>query len=864
MKKLVFTLLVLCGCGVLFGQGKIDENLLQELHQQDRTAKHKVMVVMAEEYDVVAATANWVYLTKEQRRASVMIEKQRFNKASQQEVMHLLEEAESKGKVSDLHSFWVFNGFSCETDADMIELLANRNDIAWIYSDKTRRLLPEGEEARPVEVRGNAWHVDKVNAPEVWNYNGGNGYTGQGVIVAVLDTGVNYNHLDIANSMWDGGEEFPHHGYDVINHDNDPMDDHGHGSHCAGIVAGQGTSGTQTGIAPNAKIMAVKVMSEGGEGGDQQLFDGVEFALEHGADIISCSFGDVGTGGVGVYRQVYETILQAGVVAAVAAGNDGQTQYAAPVPYNIESPGNCPPPWLHPDQKRLIEGGLTSVICVGATDTNDGHCSFSSVGPATWAEGEHIGDYNDYPYENGNANKPGLIRPDISAPGANITSLNYATNNGYIEYDGTSMATPCVAGVLALLLEADSSLTPAQLDSIIELTAVKIGNVKKNNIVGSGRIDALAAVKALFFHGPTNLSLTNDEGLVNLQWDAAPSAVNYLVFRDGLQIANTQSSTTYTDHLSYAGGYSYYVIAEFEDGSYSLPSNYVFFDIPVAIETEVINNSRVALSWNQPEALFEDFESGNLYQHMWINDANKPWEVTTSTAHSGSYCVKSTNEGMFTSSKISLAVNVPITCALSYWAHISCFPLNGGALYIDNVQYGETIKDIVPWTQYTVTLSPGNHILEWRYVNQLGEGDYDNAFYIDDVSVGNLFTVYRAKCDGSDMEQVANNLAVAEFVDYGWEALPDGWYKYGVSSDEGTTIAWTDCIQKDLTGVEETVELSNIKRITILNTLGQVVYDAPADADISAQVLKRHPSGVYLVNILTDKGVVTMKVGNIK
>lgn len=865
MKKLFFTLLVLLSGGVLFAQTKMDKALLQELSQQDRSARHKVMVTMATDYDAVAGMVNHVYLNKEQRRQQIVSERKRYCEASQQEVMLLLSEAQGRGKVSNIHSFWVFNGFSCEADADLIEALANRNDIAWIYSDKTRRFLPEGEVARPIEtVRGNAWHVDKVNAPAVWDYNNGSGYTGQGVVVAVLDTGVNYDHLDIANSMWDGGAEYPHHGYDVINHDDDPMDDHGHGSHCAGIVAGQGVAGTQTGVAPDAKVMAVKIMSAGGEGSDAELFEGVEFAVEHGADILSCSFGDLGTGGNAAYRQVYETVLQAGVVAAVAAGNDGQTQYSCPVPFNIESPGNCPPPWLHPDQKRLAEGGLTSVICIGATDANDAHAAYSSVGPATWAEGSFIGEYNDYPYENGNAAKPGLIRPDISAPGSNVTSLNYATNNGYVEYDGTSMATPCAAGVMALLLEADPALTPAQIDSLIELTATKIGNVKKNNIVGSGRINALAAINALFFHGPTNLTIANEGYDVSLQWDEAAGAVQYMVYRDGMQVGVTTTSTTYNDHLQYAGDYTYYVVGQFDDGSLSLPSNYVFLNIPLTIETEVINDNRVNLTWNLPEALYEDFESGNLYQHMWINDANRPWEVTSSTAHSGTYSVKSTNTGMFTNSKISLAVNVATTCTLSYWAHINCFPLNGGALFIDNVQYGETINNVKPWTQYSVALSPGNHILEWRYGNQLGEGEYDNAFYIDDVAVGNLFTVYRANCDGSGMETISTNLATAEFVDHGWDNLPEGNYKYGVSTDGGTNITWSECIEKDYTSVEEGFSSSTIKHITIVNTLGQVVYDAAADSDISARVLERYPNGVYVVNILTDKGVVTRKVGNIQ
>jgi len=866
MRKLFFTLaLVLC-CGVMFGQSynKIAPQLLQDIAQQDKSVKHRVMILMADTYDDALVAQKTSFMSKEQRRQFVISERKSFCEASQQELMRLLNEGSEKDLVDNLQGFWIFNGISCELDADMIFSLASRNDIAWIYGDKIRRVLPEGEVARPLSTRSNAWHVDKVNAPSVWNYNGSTGYTGQGVIVAVLDTGVNYNHIDISNSMWDGGEEYPHHGYDVANHDDDPMDDHGHGSHCAGIVAGQGAAGIQTGVAPGAQIMAVKMMTGGGEGSDEMFFEALEFALDHDADIVSCSFGDAGTGGIAAHRQAFETVLDAGVVAAVAAGNDGQTQYAMPVPFNIESPGNCPPPWIHPDQQRLVVGGRTAVVSIGATDSNDAHSEFSSVGPATWTMGDQIGDYNDYPYENGNAAMPGLIRPDVSAPGSNITSLNYATNNDYIEYDGTSMATPCAAGVMALLLEADPELTPAAIDSIIELTAVKITTATKNNIVGSGRIDALAAMNALFFHGPSNLSAVCEDETVTLQWDAAESAVAYDLYRDGLKIGNELTELSYEDHIEYGGVYTYYVTAHFDNGLTSLPSNYVFVDKPVEIETEVINDKRVELSWNLPEGVHEDFESGNFYQNMWVNDANSPWVISTDDAHESTYCAKSTNIGMFTTSKISLAVNVPTTCTLSYWARISCFPLNGGGVFIDNVQYGETIKDEVPWTKYSVAITPGNHLIEWKYANQLAEGGYDNAFFIDDITVGDLFDVYRSDCDETNVEMIGTDVSEAEFVDYDWEDLPEGRYKYGVSIDDGATIAWSDCIDKDYTGLDESEDLGSIRRVTIVNVLGQVIYDAATSTDVSVKVLERCPAGVYVVNILTDQRMVTKKVSIVK
>ena len=840
MKKAFFLLFFVCCWGMMSGQDDL----------------HRVIVVMAEQYDNVELGRKTQFMDKAQRRAFAVKDHKTFCETSQAEVMAFLQGL--KGEVDDIHPFWSFNGFACDASEGVIQLLESRRDVSVVYHDEPRRMIPENENPQPVSSKDLAWHVNKVNAPAVWNYNGSSGYTGNGVIVAVLDTGVNYNHIDIAGSLWDGGSAYPHHGYDVVNHDNDPMDDHGHGSHCAGIVAGQGNAGTQTGIAPGAKVMAIKVMDDTGYGGDEQLYEGVEFALEHGANILSCSFGDPETGGYAPYRQVAETLLAAGVVAAVAAGNSGDQQYAYPVPFNIQAPGNCPPPWFHPDQ--TLTGGHTAVVCIGATDANDGHCSFSSVGPVTWAEGDNIGNYNDYPYENGNPAATGLIRPDISAPGANIISLNYATNNGYVAYDGTSMATPCAAGVMALLLEADPTLSPAQVDSIIELTAVKIGNYKKNNITGSGRIDALAAVNALFYHAPANLTAQFDGETVVLQWEMAEEAVSYNVCRDGLRIANGLTSSLYTDHLQYGGTYTYYVTAVFPDESNSLPSNYVTVEKAVEVEAELINGKRVALSWNLAPGIYEGFESGDLFQNMWINDASNPWIIATSEPNSGTYCVQSTNTGMFSTSKISLAVNQPTPCILSYYAKISCFPLNGGGFFIDNVQQGETLKGDVPWTRYSVALPAGNHLLEWKYGNQLNEGldEYNNAFYVDDISVGNVCSVVRALCDGSGETVIASNIGANQYVDYTYESLAEGNYKYGIQLQGSDQVYWSDCIE--YAEVPEETADATIRRITIVTVLGQVLFDAYVDEDVSARVLDSQPAGVYIVTLHTDKGVTTKKV----
>ena len=135
-------------------------------------------------------------------------------------------------------------------------------------------------------------------------------------------------------------------------------------------------------------------------------------------------------------------------------------------------------------------GGLSCVICIGAVDENDTTATFTSHGPVTWQDTE----FADYPFDSINQ-EIGLIRPDVSAPGVMIWSLDYNHINDYDYRSGTSQATPCVAGIVALMLSQNPLLTPADICQILEETCVKL-TPNKSNLTGVGRVDALAAVNA--------------------------------------------------------------------------------------------------------------------------------------------------------------------------------------------------------------------------------------------------------------------------------------------------------------------------------------------------------------------------------
>ena len=480
-----------------------------------------VVILMKAQYDRVELCRKAEFIaTRAERRDYVVKELKAFTEASQYELRGLLTDLERQGLVSSVHSLWSANALYFSATESVIASLSMRNDIEYIGPITRYPLIPEVETPKAASAsREITPNITQVNADQVWAL----GYTGAGVVVAVVDSGVNYDHLDLADHLWDGGAEFPHHGYDIVNGDDDPMDDKGHGTHVAGIVCGDGTSGSQTGVAPDATLMCVKTTAADGFGGAVNIAGGMEWAVEHGCDLINLSQGMAGAGIADkeIFRRTCTAILDAGIVALVCAGNEGNAflQMAYPIPNNVRAPASCPPPYLDPDQ-MVNPGPLSCVVAVGAVNYNDAAADFTSQGPVTWQDTE----FGDYAYNPG----IGLIRPDVCAPGVNIKSLDYNTTSGYTTMDGTSQATPCVAGIVALMLQKNPELTPAQICQILEETSVKL-TPNKSNITGVGRVDALAAINAV----PAWDDIS--ENTLNVNIFPNPTQDNFTIQCDGMR-----------------------------------------------------------------------------------------------------------------------------------------------------------------------------------------------------------------------------------------------------------------------------------------------------------------------------------------
>ena len=444
-----------------------------------------VNVVLREQADPGMLANLTKGMDRETRKMAVVSALKGFSRERQDVILAYLELASANGLAEKVTPFWVLNGIHVEATPQLINDLLFMDEVWYIESSLLKGdAFPTSPTTMAAPQPDTAWGVLKINAPAVWVM----GYTGDGVVVGVIDTGVNHHHVDLLDHLWTD-PNYPNHGWDFLDDDDDPMDTSGHGTHCAGTVAGDGTAGCHTGVAPDAQIMAMRVRTVADSIAEDQMWAAMQFAVSpplspgNGADVISMSLGwrYAWDPRRAAWRTACTNVGLADVAMIIAAGNERGWD---PPPNDLRCPGDVPPPWRNPDQ---IVGGLSAVISIGATDISDAYASFSSQGPVAW----DIDPFFDYAYP------PGLLKPDVCAPGVNVKSLAYNNNNGYLDgWDGTSMATPHVAGTVALMLQKNLLLSPAEVDEILETTALDLGDPGKDNDYGAGRIQAWEAVDA--------------------------------------------------------------------------------------------------------------------------------------------------------------------------------------------------------------------------------------------------------------------------------------------------------------------------------------------------------------------------------
>ncbi len=310
------------------------------------------------------------------------------------------------------------------------------------------------------------WHLDNpayggIEAEEAWNTS-----TGSGVTVAVIDTGVayeNYTERNRRNKYYrapDLAATLFAPGYDFVNKDNHPNDDEGHGTHVTGTIAQSTNNGVGVaGVAYGARIMPIKVLNKNGSGTYADIALGVRYAADNGAKVINMSLG--GSAKASYLEEALAYAYNKGVTIVAAAGNSGNATISYPAGYDAY------------------------VISVGATRYDETLAPYSSYGASidVVAPGGDLSvDQNHDGYGDG------ILQQTFSRQ----------TNNwGYYFYNGTSMASPHVAGVAALIIANGNATTPENVRKAIEGTAKDLGTPGRDDTYGNGLVNAFAALNWL-------------------------------------------------------------------------------------------------------------------------------------------------------------------------------------------------------------------------------------------------------------------------------------------------------------------------------------------------------------------------------
>jgi hypothetical protein len=454
----------------------------------------RVVMVPAERTDVTELAKSLAGAGEKDRRDALVAALKGQSIASEAAFRKVWEEPIRRGQMSEPVTLWLSESFCARMTAETVRRLAGNPALGKMWLDDVRcesfsrpdRWAGAGVAEHGVADepgRALAWHLPRIGADQAWAL----GYSGAGVVVGHLDSGVAYDHPDLAGHLWDGGVTYPNHGYDTIDEDNDPYDgdaDWHHGTHTAGLIVGDGTSGTTTGVAPGARLMILRCVP----GYHEDLVQALQFCLDHGADLVTFSAGWTQPSAElrEANRHNAEVLLSAGLPWICSAGNGDNAGGHYAVPTDISSPADCPDPWYG-------SGGHSAVIAVGATTPADGVSATSSYGPTDWSIVSQQGTFHDYPYP------PGLIKPDLAAPGESITSTTPPV--GYVAYGGTSMATPLVTGASAILLQANPALIPAQIAETLEAGAADLtaspASIGRDAYSGAGLLNIPASLALL-------------------------------------------------------------------------------------------------------------------------------------------------------------------------------------------------------------------------------------------------------------------------------------------------------------------------------------------------------------------------------
>ena len=668
---------------------KIDPYLQSVLANADNEEMVPVYIILQDRLSLNDLRAQTGHLNKKARRKEVVRILKAHAAATQGDVLSFLNDARAQGTIGHVENIWSINVLAFKSQPAVIyNLAANFSEISKIHFD---RPIPSQEAVDDLGISEyNTKHgitvaptfspqpgLTLINAPLVW----AQGDSGQGVVVANVDGGTDWRHPDLIHNTWnnlgedadgdgrtielvgsswvfdpgdvngiddDGnGKVDDFVGWNFSNNSNDPSTASiSHGTSTAGIVAGDGTNGTETGVAPRAKLINLNINSAG----ESNWWAAYQYAFENGADVTTSSYSlkwyNNPQPNYPMFRQIADMELAVGTLHTNSTSNDGNS---TGIPFNISAPGCVPGPWIHPDQ--TLVGGLSSVIGSANVDAGtDVITSSSPWGPFAWEDyqANHPSypyvmpaSYQDYPYET-IPGSMGLIKPDLAAPGNGTISTS--PGGGYSSFSGTSGATPHLAGVAALLLSVNPNLEPEDLSRIMQTTAVEKGDPGKDNRYGAGRVDAYAAylesagvpappvdfVAYSDYTSPTSMQLNWQDPATLTNGDTLhPGSFHILIRRDGALIDSVVSGVgAYLDTGLIDGQeYSYAIFAKIDSNAVSSQlsrASWIAGGSPVPMPALSFglagSQTSITISWESPAhnidgTPMDDYAGINLYQN---------------------------------------------------------------------------------------------------------------------------------------------------------------------------------------------------------------------------------------------------------
>ena len=428
---------------------KIDQRVRDRLDKLPADEMITVIVTLKQQADLKSVPAS----DRVTQQQGVIRALQATALTSQSSVRAALATQKVKGGVSQVTSFWIFNGMSVTATPDVIYELAANPEVYSITPDEID-IVPSAPLAYlPAET-----NLALINAPALWDQ----GFFGQGITIASLDSGVSISHPEIA-ARWRGGNNswFDPYGQ----HPTTPTDLSGHGTQVMGVMVGADGSGSSIGVAPQAQWISVKIFNDQGSATATAIHQAFQWLLDPDGDpgtadaphIVNNSWAFGGPGCNLEFQLDLQALLAANILPIFAAGNFG------PYASTSVSPANYP-----------------EALAVGAINNNNLIYGYSGRGPSACGEAS-------------------TIYPEIVAPGVNVKTTDLG--GFYTQATGTSLAAPHVAGALALLLNAYPNLSVAQQREALISSAFDLGAVGPDNNYGYGRLNVLAAYQWLVSGG---------------------------------------------------------------------------------------------------------------------------------------------------------------------------------------------------------------------------------------------------------------------------------------------------------------------------------------------------------------------------